>query len=85
MICEICCYQPTPSIFIIHVLELHSGPILFPSYLTLPPPTGLRLNVAGVLLTKRVPRFALPSTTIFDDSDMEDYHRPTILGRVWLL
>ena len=46
------------------------------------PPTGLRLDVAGALLTKRVPRFALPSATIFDDSDIEDYLRPTILRRV---
>ena len=49
------------------------------------PPTGLRLDIAGALLTKRVPRFALPSTTIFDDSDIEDYLPTTILERVWLL
>ena len=49
------------------------------------PPTGLRLDVAGALLTKRVPRFALPSTTIYDDSDIEVYQRPAILERVWLL
>ena len=51
----------------------------------LSPPMGLRLDVAGALLTKRVPRFALPSTTIYDDSDIEVYQRPTILERVWLL
>ena len=50
-----------------------------------PPPTGLRLDVAGALLTKRVPRFALPSTTIYDDSDIGVYQRPTILEGVWLL
>ena len=49
------------------------------------PPTGLCLDVAGALLTKRVQRFALPSTTIYDDSDIEVYQRPTILERVWLL
>ena len=49
------------------------------------PLTELRLDVAGALLTKRVPRFALPSPTIFDDSDIEDYLRPAILEGVWLL
>ena len=49
------------------------------------PPTELRLEEAGVLLTKRVPEFALPSATIYDNSDIEVYQRPTILERVWLL
>ena len=49
------------------------------------PPMGLRHDMAGAYLIKRVLRFALPSMTIFDDSDIEDYLRPTILERIWLL
>ena len=50
-----------------------------------PPLTGLRVDVVGALLTKKVSRFALYSTTIFDNSDIEDYLQPMILERVWVL
>ena len=55
------------------LLQFYLSTLFYLLYLATSPPTGLRLDVAGALLTKRVPRFALPSITIFDDSDIEDY------------
>ena len=78
----------TPPVFIVREGRPNFTQLHTPAYTSnalLSPPTGLRLDVAGALLTKRVPRFTLPSTTIYDDSDIGVYQRPTILGRVWLL